>query len=123
MDIAHAPCLRLQQRQAAAGRTRSGVLDSARWKSRARSSPPPATPRTGPPHHHRDALIETSAAWRDLIFRSSRARQHEKVLDRKAADQRLWPPSTTLPSDTRKEELLWNEALEKSHFFPGLSPR
>lgn len=65
------------------------------------------------------ALIETGSRMDDLIFQEFKGTGNmEMVLDRKAAELRLWPAINIAASGTRKEELLLPpDLLKKSHFF------
>ena len=56
------------------------------------------------------ALIETGSKMDDLIFQEFKGTGNmEMVLDRKAAELRLWPAINLQSSGTRKEELLLGE--------------
>lgn len=65
------------------------------------------------------ALIETGSRMDDLIFQEFKGTGNmEMVLDRKAAEMRLWPAINLASSGTRKEELLLEpDVLSKAHFF------
>ena len=65
------------------------------------------------------ALIETGSRMDDLIFQEFKGTGNmEMVLDRKAAELRLWPAINVAASGTRKEELLLPpDILPKCHFF------
>lgn len=65
------------------------------------------------------ALIETGSRMDDLIFQEFKGTGNmEMVLDRKAAEMRLWPAINVAASGTRKEELLLPaDILSKCHFF------
>lgn len=65
------------------------------------------------------ALVETGSRMDDLIFQEFKGTGNmELVLDRKAAELRLWPAINLGGSGTRKEELILDaDTLEKSHFF------
>lgn len=64
------------------------------------------------------ALIETGSRMDDLIFQEFKGTGNmEMVLDRKAAELRIWPAINLGASGTRKEELLLDEkTLQASHF-------
>ena len=65
------------------------------------------------------ALIETGSRMDDLIFQEFKGTGNmEMVLDRKAADLRIWPAINIASSGTRREELLLDsKTLEGCHFF------
>lgn len=64
-------------------------------------------------------LVETGSRMDDVIFQEFKGTGNmELVLDRKAAEMRIWPAINVASSGTRKEELLLSEkALEGIHFF------
>jgi transcription termination factor Rho len=64
------------------------------------------------------ALIQTGSKMDELIFQEFKGTGNmEMVLDRKAAELRLWPAVNLNASGTRKEELVLSEkALEAAHF-------
>jgi transcription termination factor Rho len=64
-------------------------------------------------------LIETGSRMDDVIFQEFKGTGNmELVLDRKAAEMRIWPAVNVASSGTRKEELLLAEkTLEGIHFF------
>jgi transcription termination factor Rho len=56
------------------------------------------------------ALIETGSKMDDIIFQEFKGTGNmEMVLDRKAAEMRIWPAINLHSSGTRKEELLLNK--------------
>ncbi len=64
-------------------------------------------------------LVETGSRMDDVIFQEFKGTGNmELVLDRKAAEMRIWPAVNVAASGTRKEELLLDEkTLEGIHFF------
>ncbi len=65
-------------------------------------------------------LVETGSRMDDVIFQEFKGTGNmELVLDRKAAEMRIWPAVNVQSSGTRKEELLINDpkTLEGIHFF------
>ena len=65
-------------------------------------------------------LVETGSRMDDVIFQDFKGTGNmELVLDRKAAEMRIWPAVNVQSSGTRKEELLINDpkTLEGIHFF------
>jgi transcription termination factor Rho len=64
-------------------------------------------------------LVETGSRMDDVIFQEFKGTGNmELVLDRKAAEMRLWPAINIAASGTRKEELLIDaKTLEGIHFF------
>jgi transcription termination factor Rho len=64
-------------------------------------------------------LVETGSRMDDVIFQEFKGTGNmELVLDRKAAEMRIWPAVNVQSSGTRKEELLLDpKALEGIHFF------
>jgi transcription termination factor Rho len=106
--------------KAGSGRTMSGGLDiRALEKPRQIFSAARNTEDGGSLTIIASALIETGSRMDDLIFQEFKGTGNmEMVLDRKAADLRLWPAINIASSGTRKEELLLEpKLLEKCHFF------
>tara|TARA_B100001248_G_scaffold262713_1_gene261368 strand:+ start:27822 stop:28961 length:1140 start_codon:yes stop_codon:yes gene_type:complete len=102
------------------GRTMSGGLDiRALEKPRQFFSSARNTEEGGSLTIIASALIETGSRMDDLIFQEFKGTGNmEIVLDRKAAEQRLWPAININASGTRKEELLLEaDTLEKVRFF------
>lgn len=102
------------------GRTMSGGLDiRALEKPRQFFSSARNTEEGGSLTIIASALIETGSRMDDLIFQEFKGTGNmEIVLDRKSAEQRLWPAINLTASGTRKEELLLEpEVLEKVRFF------
>jgi transcription termination factor Rho len=65
-------------------------------------------------------LVETGSRMDDVIFQEFKGTGNmELVLDRKAAEMRIWPAVNIQSSGTRKEELLISDpkTLEGIHFF------
>lgn len=64
-------------------------------------------------------LVETGSRMDDVIFQEFKGTGNmELVLDRKAAEMRIWPAINVQSSGTRKEELLLDpKTLEGIHFF------
>jgi transcription termination factor Rho len=64
-------------------------------------------------------LVETGSRMDDVIFQEFKGTGNmELVLDRKAAEMRIWPAVNVQSSGTRKEELLLDpKTLEGIHFF------
>jgi transcription termination factor Rho len=65
-------------------------------------------------------LVETGSRMDDVIFQEFKGTGNmELVLDRKAAEMRIWPAVNVQSSGTRKEELFINDpkTLEGIHFF------
>jgi len=64
-------------------------------------------------------LVETGSRMDDVIFQEFKGTGNmELVLDRKAAEMRIWPAVNIASSGTRKEELLIDaKKLEGIHFF------
>jgi transcription termination factor Rho len=64
-------------------------------------------------------LVETGSRMDDVIFQEFKGTGNmELVLDRKAAEMRIWPAVNVQSSGTRKEELLIEaKKLEGIHFF------
>ncbi len=102
------------------GRTMSGGLDiRALEKPRQLFSAARNTEDGGSLTIIASALIETGSRMDDLIFQEFKGTGNmEMVLDRKAAELRLWPAINIGASGTRKEELLIEKkTLAKCHFF------
>jgi transcription termination factor Rho len=102
------------------GRTMTGGLDiRALEKPRQLFSTARATEEAGSLTIIASALIETGSRMDELIFQEFKGTGNmEMVLDRKAAELRLWPAINISSSGTRREELLLPEKiLEKCHFF------
>ncbi|WP_309381557.1 transcription termination factor Rho [Cerasicoccus frondis] len=108
------------------GRTMTGGLDiRALEKPRQLFSSARNTEEGGSLTIIASALIETGSRMDDLIFQEFKGTGNmEMVLDRKAAELRLWPAININASGTRKEELLLNkDVLDKVGFFRrALSP-
>jgi len=101
------------------GRTMSGGLDSrALEKPRQIFSAARNCEEGGSLTIVATALIETGSKMDDLIFQEFKGTGNmEMVLDRKAAELRLWPAINLNASGTRKEELLLTGAnLEGAQF-------
>jgi transcription termination factor Rho len=64
-------------------------------------------------------LVETGSRMDEVIFQEFKGTGNmELVLDRKAAEMRIWPAVNVASSGTRKEEMLLDEkTLEGIHFF------
>ncbi|MDP1579264.1 MAG: transcription termination factor Rho [Candidatus Didemnitutus sp.] len=64
-------------------------------------------------------LVETGSRMDEVIFQEFKGTGNmELVLDRKAAEMRIWPAVNVASSGTRKEELLLDaQALDCIHFF------
>ena len=64
-------------------------------------------------------LVETGSRMDEVIFQEFKGTGNmELVLDRKAAEMRIWPAVNVASSGTRKEEMLLEEkTLEGIHFF------
>ncbi|MEO0795565.1 MAG: transcription termination factor Rho [Verrucomicrobiota bacterium] len=108
------------------GRTMTGGLDiRALEKPRQLFSSARNTEEGGSLTIIASALIETGSRMDDLIFQEFKGTGNmEMVLDRKAAELRLWPAININASGTRKEELLLDaDTLDKVGFFRrALSP-
>ncbi len=105
--------------KAGGGRTMTGGLDiRALEKPRQLFSAARNTEDGGSLTIIASALIETGSRMDDLIFQEFKGTGNmEMVLDRKAAELRLWPAINIAASGTRREELLLEKkTLEKSHF-------
>jgi transcription termination factor Rho len=106
--------------KAGSGRTMSGGLDiRALEKPRQIFSSARNTEDGGSLTIIASALIETGSRMDDLIFQEFKGTGNmEMVLDRKAAELRIWPAINIAASGTRKEELLLEKKmLAKCHFF------
>jgi transcription termination factor Rho len=106
--------------KAGSGRTMTGGLDiRALEKPRQLFSAARNTEDGGSLTIIASALIETGSKMDDLIFQEFKGTGNmEMVLDRKAADLRIWPAINIAASGTRKEELLLEPGLlEMCHFF------
>jgi transcription termination factor Rho len=102
------------------GRTMTGGLDiRALEKPRQLFSAARNTEEAGSLTIIASALIETGSRMDDLIFQEFKGTGNmEMVLDRKAAELRLWPAINISASGTRREELLLPEkTLGRCHFF------
>ncbi|HCJ12364.1 MAG: transcription termination factor Rho [Verrucomicrobia bacterium GWF2_51_19] len=102
------------------GRTMTGGLDiRALEKPRQLFSAARNTEEAGSLTILATALIETGSRMDELIFQEFKGTGNmELVLDRKAAEMRLFPAINVNASGTRKEELLLApKDLEKVHFF------
>jgi len=102
------------------GRTMSGGLDiRALEKPRQIFSAARNTEEGGSLTIIASALIETGSRMDDLIFQEFKGTGNmEMVLDRKAAELRIWPAINIASSGTRREELLLPEGiLKKCHLF------
>jgi transcription termination factor Rho len=102
------------------GRTMSGGLDiRALEKPRQLFSTARNTEEAGSLTIIASALIETGSRMDDLIFQEFKGTGNmEMVLDRKAAELRIWPAINIAASGTRKEELLLPpDILKKCHLF------
>ena len=102
------------------GRTMTGGLDiRALEKPRQLFSSARNTEEAGSLTIIASALIETGSRMDDLIFQEFKGTGNmEMVLDRKAAELRLWPAMNIASSGTRREELLLPPfLLERCHFF------
>ncbi len=102
------------------GRTGSGGLDvRALEKPRQLFAAARKTEEAGSLTIVASVLVETGSRMDDVIFQEFKGTGNmELVLDRKAAEMRLWPAINVASSGTRKEELLIDEkTLESIHFF------
>ena len=101
------------------GRTMSGGLDiRALERPRQIFSSARNTEEGGSLTIIASALIETGSRMDELIFQEFKGTGNmEMVLDRKLAEQRIWPAINLAASGTRKEELLLSDKeLEASSF-------
>ena len=102
------------------GRTGSGGLDvRALEKPRQLFAAARKTEEAGSLTIIASVLVETGSRMDDVIFQEFKGTGNmELVLDRKAAEMRLWPAINIASSGTRKEELLIDaKTLEGIHFF------
>ena len=102
------------------GRTGSGGLDvRALEKPRQLFASARNTEEAGSLTIIASVLVETGSRMDDVIFQEFKGTGNmELVLDRKAAEMRLWPAINIAASGTRKEELLIDaKTLEGIHFF------
>ena len=102
------------------GRTGSGGLDvRALEKPRQIFASARKTEEAGSLTIIASVLVETGSRMDDVIFQEFKGTGNmELVLDRKAAEMRLWPAINVASSGTRKEELLIDaKTLEGIHFF------
>ncbi len=102
------------------GRTGSGGLDvRALEKPRQIFASARKTEEAGSLTIIASVLVETGSRMDDVIFQEFKGTGNmELVLDRKAAEMRLWPAINVAASGTRKEELLIDaKTLEGIHFF------
>ena len=102
------------------GRTGSGGLDvRALEKPRQLFAAARNTEEAGSLTIIASVLVETGSRMDDVIFQEFKGTGNmELVLDRKAAEMRLWPAMNIAASGTRKEELLIDaKTLEGIHFF------
>lgn len=102
------------------GRTMTGGLDiRALEKPRQLFSTARKTEEAGSITIIASALIETGSRMDDLIFQEFKGTGNmEMVLDRKAAELRLWPAINIASSGTRREELLLDQkTLARTSFF------
>jgi len=102
------------------GRTGSGGLDvRALEKPRQIFATARKTEEAGSLTIIASVLVETGSRMDDVIFQEFKGTGNmELVLDRKAAEMRLWPAINIAQSGTRKEELLIDaKTLEGIHFF------
>jgi transcription termination factor Rho len=102
------------------GRTGSGGLDvRALEKPRQLFAAARNTEEAGSLTIIASVLVETGSRMDDVIFQEFKGTGNmELVLDRKAAEMRLWPAINIAASGTRKEELLIDaKTLESIHFF------
>ena len=102
------------------GRTGSGGLDvRALEKPRQLFAAARNTEEAGSLTIIASVLVETGSRMDDVIFQEFKGTGNmELVLDRKAAEMRLWPAINIASSGTRREELLIDaKKLEGIHFF------
>ena len=102
------------------GRTGTGGLDvRALEKPRQLFATARKTEEAGSLTIIASVLVETGSRMDDVIFQEFKGTGNmELVLDRKAAEMRIWPAVNVASSGTRKEELLLAEkTLEGIHFF------
>jgi len=111
---------RAHNTQRNSGRTGSGGLDvRALEKPRQLFAAARNTEEAGSLTILASILIETGSRMDDVIFQEFKGTGNmELVLDRKAAEMRLWPAINVAASGTRKEELLIDaKKLDGIHFF------
>ena len=102
------------------GRTGTGGLDvRALEKPRQLFASARKTEEAGSLTIIASVLVETGSRMDDVIFQEFKGTGNmELVLDRKAAEMRIWPAINVASSGTRKEELLLApKTLEGIHFF------
>ncbi len=111
---------RAHNTQKNSGRTGSGGLDvRALEKPRQLFASARNTEEAGSLTIVASVLVETGSLMDQVIFQEFKGTGNmELVLDRKAAEMRLWPAINIQQSGTRKEELLIDaKTLEGIHFF------
>ncbi len=111
---------RAHNTQRNSGRTGSGGLDvRALEKPRQLFAAARNTEEAGSLTIIASVLVETGSRMDDVIFQEFKGTGNmELVLDRKAAEMRLWPAINIQASGTRREELLIDAAkLDGIHFF------
>ncbi|MEI6862118.1 MAG: transcription termination factor Rho [Verrucomicrobiota bacterium] len=111
---------RAHNTQKNSGRTGSGGLDvRALEKPRQLFASARNTEEAGSLTIVASVLVETGSLMDQVIFQEFKGTGNmELVLDRKAAEMRLWPAMNIQSSGTRKEELLIDaKKLEGIHFF------
>jgi transcription termination factor Rho len=111
---------RAHNTQRDSGRTGSGGLDvRALEKPRQLFAAARKTEEAGSLTIIASVLVDTGSRMDDIIFQEFKGTGNmELVLDRKAAEMRLWPAINIASSGTRKEELLIDaKKLEGIHFF------
>lgn len=111
---------RAHNTQRNSGRTGSGGLDvRALEKPRQLFAAARKTEEAGSLTIIASVLIETGSRMDDIIFQEFKGTGNmELVLDRKAAEMRLWPAINIASSGTRREELLIDpKDLDSIHFF------
>ncbi len=111
---------RAHNTQKNSGRTGSGGLDvRALEKPRQLFASARNTEEAGSLTIVASVLVETGSLMDQVIFQEFKGTGNmELVLDRKAAEMRLWPAMNIQSSGTRKEELLIDaKTLEGIHFF------
>jgi transcription termination factor Rho len=111
---------RAHNTQRNSGRTGSGGLDvRALEKPRQLFAAARNTEEAGSLTIVASVLVETGSRMDDIIFQEFKGTGNmELVLDRKAAEMRLWPAINIAASGTRKEEFLIEaKKLEGIHFF------
>ncbi len=111
---------RAHNTQRNSGRTGSGGLDvRALEKPRQLFAAARKTEEAGSLTIVASVLVETGSRMDDIIFQEFKGTGNmELVLDRKAAEMRLWPAINIASSGTRREELLIDpKDLDGIHFF------